>query len=154
MKAYLYKNVLGVFALADDEVVAFEPFLGDAGEIAQKLEDSPAEDRRVLKHLKGYDVVEEPGAPDLDALREKAGVAREEYYELLKEVTLILAKGEISGLRKDALIIQAVEAQDDLEEALNILSERIREWYSLHFPELDTTVEDHREYAELIKKNT
>jgi nucleolar protein 56 len=152
MKAYLYKNVLGVFALADDEVVAFEAFLGDAGEIAQKLEDSSAEDNRVLKHLKGYDVVEEPGVPDLDTLLEKAGVAREEYYELLKEVTLILAKGEISGLRKDALIIQAVEAQDDLEEALNILSERIREWYSLHFPELDSTVEDHREFAELIKK--
>ena len=147
MKVYLYKNVLGVFALTDDDVVvAFEPFPRDAEEIAQKLED-----KRVLKRMKGHDVIEKLRPPDLDMLLDRAGTTREEYYKLLKEVSFILARNEIRELRKDRMIIQAVEAQDNLEEALNILSERIREWYSLHFPELDSTVEDHREFVELIK---
>lgn len=139
---YIYKNVLGVFTLADDEVIAFEPFPRDAEEIAERLEGEAPYDE-IEKKLK---------PPELDMLLDKAGATREEYYGLLKEVTFILAKKEISELQKDRMIIQAIEAQDDLEEALNILSERIREWYSLHFPELDPAVEEHREYVELIKK--
>lgn len=152
MKVCLYKNVLGVFALAGDEVVAFEPFSCDTVKIAIKLRERAPEERRILKQVKGYGVIEVPNPPDLDTLLEKAGTTREEYYALLKEVSIILARNEIKELRRDRMVIQAVEAQDDLEEALNILSERIREWYSLHFPELAFTVPDHRDFVEFIKE--
>ncbi len=151
MKAYLYKNVLGVFALADDDVVAFEPFPRDAEEIVRAFSQENAQ-KRVLKRIKGYDIEElNSRPPDLDTLLDEAGTTREEYYKLLKEVSFILARNDIRELRKDKMIIQAVASQDNLEEALNILSEMIREWYSLHFPELDSAVEDHREFVELIK---
>jgi nucleolar protein 56 len=152
MGVRLYKNVLGVFALSGGDVVAFEPFPRDAREIAERLDGTAPEEKLILKQIKDYEIEKSRRPPDLDVLLEKAGVAREEYYGLLKEVTLVLAKGDISELRKDVLVIQAVEAQDDLEEALNILSERVREWYSLHFPELDSAVGEHMEYVELIKK--
>jgi nucleolar protein 56 len=152
MKAYLYKNVLGVFAIADDQILAFEPFPRDAEEIANRLEGVAPEEGLILKRIKGYGIEKNLKPPDLDILLDKAGATSEEYYSLLKEVSFILAKKSISKLPRGRMIIQAVEAQDDLEEALNILSERIREWYSLHFPELDSDVEEHQEFVELIEK--
>ncbi|AEF96742.1 hypothetical protein [Methanotorris igneus] len=52
--------------------------------------------------------------------------------------------------QKDKLIIQTVEALDDLDKTLNLLSERIREWYSLYFPEMDKIIKKHELYVNLI----
>jgi nucleolar protein 56 len=50
--------------------------------------------------------------------------------------------------RRDKLIIQTVSALNDLEKILNTISERLREWYGLHYPELD--IKDHDKFASLI----
>jgi nucleolar protein 56 len=152
MKAYIYKNVLGVFALEGEEVIAFEPFPRDVEEIAGRIKGTAPEEDIILKHIKDYKIEKKSRSFDLEILLKASGTTREEYYALLREVSLVLAKKEISELPRDRMVIQAVEALDNTEEALNILSERIREWYSLHFPELDSSVEEHREYVELIKK--
>ena len=52
--------------------------------------------------------------------------------------------------QKDKIIIQVAEAISDLDKTLNLLSERLREWYSLYFPELDHLVSKHEIYAQLI----
>lgn len=140
MKSYLFKNVLGVFALSGRQVISFEPFLRDAKKIAGELSKEATDIEELNLKI-----------PDLDILLDHAGVTREEYYKLVKEVSFNLARSEIGKLQKDKLISQAVEAQKDLEEALNILSERMREWYSLHFPELEQTVEDHLKFLEYVK---
>ena len=153
MKVYIYKNVLGVFAFEADKVIAFEPFPHDVEEIAGRLEGVSPEEDRIIERIE-YDEIEKISKPpDLEILLPVSGTTREKYYDLLKEVTFILAKKSTSMLQRDMMIIQAVEAQDDTEEALNILSERIREWYSLHFPELDNTIEEHQEFVKLIKKH-
>lgn len=54
-----------------------------------------------------------------------------------------------SFAKRDALIIQTVSAMDEADKTINVLSERLREWYSLHFPELDRAVPDHKAYAKL-----
>ena len=51
---------------------------------------------------------------------------------------------------KDRYVIQAIEALDDVDATFNLLIERIREWYGLHFPELNTLVKDHEAYLDLI----
>jgi nucleolar protein 56 len=152
MKAYIYKNVLGVFAIEADKVIAFEPFPHDVEEIAGRLEGTSIEEDVILKRMGNKKIEKTSKAPDLEILLTESGTTRDEYYGLLREVSQVLAKKEISTLGRDMMIIQAVEAQDDTEEALNILSERIREWYSLHFPELDFAVENHQEFVELVKK--
>jgi len=53
--------------------------------------------------------------------------------------------------KRDLMIVQAVQALDDMDKTLNLLSTRIREWYGLHFPELDRLVEKHEVYASLVK---
>ncbi|MBN1160226.1 MAG: NOP58 family protein [Candidatus Diapherotrites archaeon] len=51
---------------------------------------------------------------------------------------------------KDSLIVQTVNAIDDLEKISNSLAMRAREWYSLYFPELDRAVPDHFTYMTLV----
>ncbi|MFC1454739.1 NOP5/NOP56 family protein [Candidatus Undinarchaeota archaeon] len=53
-----------------------------------------------------------------------------------------------SFAKKDAQIIQAISALDEIDKDVNVFSERLREWYSLHFPEMDSAIKDHKKYAE------
>jgi nucleolar protein 56 len=55
----------------------------------------------------------------------------------LHEAAMKLAKERIaeSLAGKDAYLMQAVKALDDLNDAFNIISERLAEWYGIHFPE-------------------
>jgi nucleolar protein 56 len=52
--------------------------------------------------------------------------------------------------KRDQMIVQAVQALDDSDKTLNLLSARIREWYGLHFPEMGRLVEKHEVYASLV----
>jgi nucleolar protein 56 len=60
-----------------------------------------------------------------------------EYKRLLHETAMRVAKDRIaeSLAGKDAYLMQAVKALDDLNEAYNIISGRIVEWYGIHYPE-------------------
>ncbi len=53
---------------------------------------------------------------------------------------------------KDRYIIQAIEALDDLDAAYNLLVERLREWYGLHFPEINQVVKDHEKFVRLVSE--
>jgi nucleolar protein 56 len=48
------------------------------------------------------------------------------------------------------LVAQAVQSIDDLDKSLNLFMNRIREWFGLHFPELDRLLDKHETYARLI----
>lgn len=52
--------------------------------------------------------------------------------------------------RRDLVVAQTIQTIDDLDRTLNLLMGRIREWYGLHFPELDRLLEKHETYARLI----
>ncbi len=59
-------------------------------------------------------------------------------------------KVEEAYTEKDRYIIQAIEALDDLDAAFNLLVERLREWYGLHFPEVNQLVKDHEKFLDLV----
>jgi len=85
-----------------------------------------------------HDIAEEVGYRDVD--------------RLIREVNFVLTKlklkKEIS--QRDKLIIRVVEILDELDKFINILTVRVREWYSMHFPELDRLVPDHQNYLRLV----
>jgi nucleolar protein 56 len=78
----------------------------------------------------------------------------ESYNEFVRQVTLQLARTGIAvaAARRDLSAVQAVRAMDDLDKVLNLLAGRVREWFGLHFPEMDRRVEKHDTYARLIAK--
>jgi nucleolar protein 56 len=59
------------------------------------------------------------------------------YKRLLHETAMQAAREKIaeSLAGKDAYLMQAVKALDDVNEAYNVISGRIAEWYGIHFPE-------------------
>jgi nucleolar protein 56 len=61
--------------------------------------------------------------------------------DIYREATIILAKESVRrSIGPDVHLGQAVRAYDDLVFTDNILSERLREWYGLHFPELEVVL--------------
>ncbi|RLG94798.1 C/D box methylation guide ribonucleoprotein complex aNOP56 subunit [Candidatus Bathyarchaeota archaeon] len=73
---------------------------------------------------------------------------------LIHEVSMEISRTSVkeAAERRDFLIIQAVEALDDLDKTLNLFAGRIREWYGLHFPELTHLISKHELYARLVHK--
>lgn len=55
----------------------------------------------------------------------------------LHEEAMRLAREKISESleSRDSYLIQAIRALDDLNDAFNIISERLAEWYGVHYPE-------------------
>jgi nucleolar protein 56 len=61
--------------------------------------------------------------------------------DLYREATIALAKHAVrTSIGPDVHLGQAVRAYDDLLSTTNLLSERLHEWYGLHFPELENVV--------------
>lgn len=59
------------------------------------------------------------------------------------------ARVKFSVQKNDNHIIQAIATLDNLDKAINLFSQRVREWYSWHFPELIRIVSDNYTYAKL-----
>lgn len=72
----------------------------------------------------------------------------ERLYEIATEYTRRAVMH--ASQKKDKHIIQAINAISEIDETINLLSERLREWFSLHYPELSRETKDNVKYAELI----
>ena len=78
--------------------------------------------------------------------------SKDEYEQFVRDVSLALAKTAITEVttKRDLYAIQTVRSIEDLDKILNLLAGRVREWYGLHFPELDRLVEKHDSYIRLV----
>jgi nucleolar protein 56 len=67
-------------------------------------------------------------------------------------VSIELAKIKIRKTieKRDLLAAQAMQSIDDLDKSLNLFMNRIREWFGLHYPELDRLLDKHETYARLV----
>ena len=54
---------------------------------------------------------------------------------------------------RGAVIPQMVQLLNELDKTLNVLSSKLREWYGLHFPELDRQVDSHETYARIVESS-
>ncbi len=76
------------------------------------------------------------------------------YNEFSRQVMLETARAAVAraASKRDLSAVQAVRAMDDIDKTLNLLAGRVREWYGLHFPEMDRIIEKHDTYARLVAK--
>ncbi len=77
----------------------------------------------------------------------------EEVSEWIRKASIELTKAKVRRAteKRDLLVMQTIQAMDDLDKTINLFVNRIREWYGLHFPELNSLVEKHETYARLVK---
>ncbi|MEM3673786.1 MAG: C/D box methylation guide ribonucleoprotein complex aNOP56 subunit, partial [Candidatus Bathyarchaeia archaeon] len=76
----------------------------------------------------------------------------EDFDGWLHNLTMEIAKLRVKGAveRRDLVIAQAIQTLDDLDKTINLFMSRVREWYGIHFPELDRLLEKHETYARLV----
>jgi len=76
----------------------------------------------------------------------------EQLRALVHNVSVELAKLKVKTTveRRDLLAAQAVQSVDDLDKSLNVFMSRVREWFGLHYPELDRMLDKHETYARLV----
>ncbi|GAG52504.1 unnamed protein product, partial [marine sediment metagenome] len=53
---------------------------------------------------------------------------------------------------RDVHIIRAINALGDIDSVFNLLFEDVREWYGVHFPELEHTVKGNETFLQLVAK--
>lgn len=84
---------------------------------------------------------------------EKTGLieSEEDMKALIHDTSLKITRNKLKQAweTEDMVLIQAINAIDDLDESIGKLVDRLREWYSIHFPELDK-IKSHNLYVGLV----
>ncbi len=133
--------------------------------IEKKPEEIIVESEAEAKYInqKGLKAIEEEANPIAINFRNEIGkkavnyeFSKDEtefyswYFNIIYEFTRRMLRG--AAQKRDLLVAQAIRAIDDLDKSVNLYATRLREWYSVHFPELNDLVEDHELYSMLVSE--
>lgn len=113
-----------------------------AGEVHEKLDvEVEVAEAGELRDLAEQSAIETGFAKDT-----------EEFNLWTRNFTMELAKLRVKGAveQRDLTVAQAIQTLDDLDRTVNLFMGRLREWYGVHFPELDRLIEKHETYARLV----
>ncbi|MFX1453464.1 MAG: NOP5/NOP56 family protein, partial [Promethearchaeota archaeon] len=91
----------------------------------------------------------------LEVQLKKVGLffTRDQILEKYKFINGQLIKRKVSqaGAKDDVIIIQIIETLEIIKKSISLFSNRLSEWYGLHFPELtDKLMEDNIQLAKLV----
>lgn len=77
-----------------------------------------------------------------------------EALQALRNFAISLSSSRVkeASERLDLHIIQSINALDELDKIINTVGARLREWYGLHFPELDNLLQSLVAYAEIVSR--
>lgn len=85
----------------------------------------------------------------------EAGFASSNYdaHSQLRKFAIDLSSNKVKRISEklDLHIIQAINSLDELDKIINTIGSRLREWYGLHFPELDNLIQNILTYAEIVR---
>ena len=118
----------GIFTVENETIINTEIFPKDLSSITNRL----LQEQLLIRG--------KVAGSDLRDLAVEYGFvsSNDEYDKLLHELNIRLAKEQVArSVTPDRRIIAAVEAIDDLNETGNVLSERLREWYIMHFEDTE-----------------
>lgn len=178
MRAHIITTFIGSFAVDDgNKIISYKQFPKDIEKIAEKLKLSEIEiieeEKQLVVELtkKKYKIIfssRKPGIKNSEvnsnaeqfvkqnlrklAINYKFVNDQAEFNQLLSKVNIELTKTKIKkSIERDNLVIQFNGAIEELDKSTNIFSERLREIYSLHFPEMDRNVGNNEKYAKIVE---
>lgn len=121
--------------------------------------EDPELARKLVGVVKDVEIVAESPARPLVVFRqnfgkyvEELGLTWDSYRKFLFEVSDYVTRLKLRQAveKRDLFIAQAISTLDDVDKILNLIASRIREWYGLHFPEVEELVRDNREYVKIV----
>ena len=128
----------------------YDEFIFENANLAKEVEKELNVKSEVSKPTKAGQLLQ--SKPEIFAA--KAGFIKdqEEYGLWTHNVTMEITKLRVRGAveKRDLVVAQAVQSLDELDKTINMLMARVREWYGIHFPELDRLLDKHETYARLV----
>jgi nucleolar protein 56 len=86
----------------------------------------------------------------------KAGFASnaQDAMQALRDFAIQLSSSRVkeASEKLDLHIVQSINALDELDKIINTIGTRMREWYGLHYPELENLVQSQVAQAEIISR--
>lgn len=86
----------------------------------------------------------------------KANLAASQHDAItkLREFAILLSSNTVkeTSERLDLHLIQSINGLDEFDKIINVVGSRLREWYGLHFPELDNLVQSLNAYALIVRE--
>ena len=73
-----------------------------------------------------------------------------ELNRMVSSINILLTKTELRKPKKDRILMQAVGVVDEADRTSNTLTERMREWYGLYFPEACTLIKSNEQLAKVV----
>ena len=84
----------------------------------------------------------------------ESGFASDENdaLEKLRDFAMSLSSSKVTEVSSspDLHVIQSINTLDEVDKVCNALSSRLREWYGLHFPELDNIIDGIAGYSKIV----
>ncbi len=179
MKAHLSVCPIGVFACDDSgNIIDKEIFERNSERVAQKLLQlrdgkiipeikilherlSKKYSEITLEHENNFGLQVETAVPNLcgkilraqiNEFAAEAGFQSFEKFVYLISLTMAAETLQVELSRPDKRIIQVIGALEELEENTNVLSERLREWYLIYYPEFVGQIDKHDSFARIVSK--
>ncbi len=139
---YLFTNVVGSFVLDDSfDIIDSLPFSS-----LQEYEHKASAEQKLQKKY--------PRLPPLPAEKISSALLtfkNKQYYDQFYRQNLALTKKAIKqSVSEDIFVMQTIANINELDKAINLLSKRVREWYSWYAPEVVKHLADHEKLMELI----
>ncbi len=145
-KKYIFTNVIGMFVfnehfnLLDKKMFINSEQYEDKGEIEEEF-------------LRRYKNLQKPGGGDL--YRVLGFFKKKEYFKGFYEGNLRMTKEAIkASVKDDLLIIQTIGSIKEIDKSINILINRVREWYAFYNPEFEHSLQNQEKFIELVLRRS
>ncbi len=146
MPKFIFSNIIGSFVFNDNYKLVDGLLFKDTGQFKDK---KTYEDKLMQKH----NDLETPTDEDLYNIL--MFFKDKKYYSQFYKRNLEITKNSIKGsVNNDGLIIQTINGIGEIEKTMNLLTKRLREWYSLYNPEISNRIDDHEKFVSAIIKSS
>ncbi len=142
MAKFIFSNVIGTFVF-DEHGKAIDSILFKDAE--QFINKSAHEEKLKQRHI-GIK------SPDENVLQSILLFFKDKkYFPDFNARNIKITRSSIKeSVKKDLLIAQTASSIDDIDKAINLLVNRLREWYSYYNPEASYAYENHEKFVALI----
>jgi len=162
LKTFPFENPAEEYVLVKKR----ESKLSELGKFLANSENVIVNDHGLLDILKKKSIdVQLMDAEQIDNIQStkpkllvNSGFANDENdaMEKLREFAIQLSSSKVTEVSQspDLHIIQAINTLDETDKIINSISSRLREWYGLHFPELDNLIDSINGYSQIVLSGT
>lgn len=142
---YIFSNIIGSFILDDKGKIIDEILFNNA----QEFQNKEKNENKLSKKHQAKPLQQENWHLALKNFRDP------EYFHKFYERNLELTKQAVKdSVGDDLLIMQTISNFVELDQTVNLLTKRLREWYSLYLPELSEKISSHEMYVDFVEKKS